>query len=184
MSSKGEENSKRRKRIMKKTYRNMALAAACVLTATGLWGCAEACKHLSDRRQHDQKSAVCGKSAAEHCFSAAREHTAALSRHRQPEHAAEQFTAACKHLSDRRQRDKKSAVCCKSAESAFFGKEGGRAAAQSTAERIYCEQEQRRRQPDADAVSQELYGLAHDQRSEQEGTAARAERRLAAQARL
>ena len=24
---------------MKKTYRNMALAAACVLTATGLWGC-------------------------------------------------------------------------------------------------------------------------------------------------
>ena len=29
MSSKGEENSKRRKRIMKKTYRNMALAAAC-----------------------------------------------------------------------------------------------------------------------------------------------------------
>ena len=39
MSSKGEENSKRRKRIMKKTYRNMALAAACVLTATGLWGC-------------------------------------------------------------------------------------------------------------------------------------------------
>ena len=85
--------------------------------------CAEACKHLSDRRQHDQKSAVCGKSAAEHCFSAAREHTAGLSRHRQPEHAAEQFTAACKHLSDRRQRDKKSAVCGKSAESAFFRQE-------------------------------------------------------------
>ena len=77
------------------------------------------------------------KSAAEHCFSAAREHTAGLSQHRQSEHAAEQFTAACKHLSDRRQRDKKSAVCGKSAESAVFGKEGGRAAAQSAAERIY-----------------------------------------------
>ena len=75
-------------------------------------------------------------------------------------------------------------ICGKSTESSVFGKKGGRAAAQSAAERIYCEQEQRRRQPDADAVSQELHGLAQDQRSEQEGTAARAERRLAAQARL
>lgn len=39
-------------------------------------------------------------------------------------------------------------------------------------------------QPAVDAISQELHGLAQDQRSEQEGTAARAERRSAAQARL
>ena len=69
--------------------------------------------------------------AAEHCFSAAREHTArGPFWHRQPEHAAKQCTAACKHLSDRRQRDKKSAVCGFSAESAVFGQKAGREAAQ------------------------------------------------------
>ena len=39
MAFEGEENSKRRKRIMKKTYRNIALAAALALSATGLLGC-------------------------------------------------------------------------------------------------------------------------------------------------
>ena len=43
MSSKGEENSKRRKRIMKKTYRNMALAAACVFNGNRTLGMQHQC---------------------------------------------------------------------------------------------------------------------------------------------
>ncbi len=138
-----------------------------------------ACKHLSDRRAARQEvSRMRLLSSGTLFFSSEGTHGRAFPAQAAGTRSRTMCTAACKHLSDWAAATRSQPYAASQQNRQMFSaRKADRAAAQSAAERIYCEQEQRRRQPDADAVPQELHGLAQDQRSEQK-TAARAERRL------